>query len=143
LVERNTQFNQFRHVDQPNFESEIGTNAQPIHAEDAPPRKRPVETNAQLVRENNFNAENIGTNLEPEIQTNVENIAQEDSQQREGPIETNAQVVHENNFNAENTGPAETNAQLVHENSFNAENTGANPEPEIQTSTENIEQEDS
>jgi hypothetical protein len=111
LVKRNTQFDQFRHVDQPNFESEIGTNAQPIHVEDAPLRKRPVETNVQLVHENNFNAENIAANPKPEIQTNAKNITQEDSQQREGPIETNAQLVHKNNFNAENTG--------------------ANPEPEI------------
>jgi hypothetical protein len=68
-VERNTQFDQFRHVDPPNFESEIGTNAQPIHVEDAPPRKRSVETNTQLVHENNFNAENIRANPEIEIQT--------------------------------------------------------------------------
>jgi hypothetical protein len=122
-VETNTQFDQFRQVGQPNFESEIGTNAQPIHAEDAPSRKRLVETNAQLVHENNFTAENIGANPEPEIQTNVENIAQEDSQQREGLVETNTQFVHKNNFNAENTG--------------------ANPEPEIQTNAENIAQEDS
>jgi hypothetical protein len=55
-VERNTQFDQFRHISQPNFEYEIRTNAQPIHVEDAPPRKRPVETNSQLIHENNFNA---------------------------------------------------------------------------------------
>jgi hypothetical protein len=66
-VERNTQFDQFRHADQPNFESEIETNAQPIHVEDAPLRKWPVDTNVQLVHENNFNAENIGANPEPEI----------------------------------------------------------------------------
>ncbi|KAE8056027.1 hypothetical protein FH972_012830 [Carpinus fangiana] len=142
-VERNTQFDQFRHADQPSFESEIGTNVQPIHAEDAPPRERPVETNAQLVHENNFIAENIGANLGPEIQTNAENIAQEDSQQREWPVETNAHLVHKNNLNAENTEPVEINALLVHENNFNAENIGANPEPEIQTNAENIAQEDS
>ncbi|KAE7995309.1 hypothetical protein FH972_000123 [Carpinus fangiana] len=65
-VERNTQFDQFRHIGQPNFESEIWTNAQPIHVEDAP--------------------------LEPEIQINAKNIAREDSQQRKEPIETNAQL---------------------------------------------------
>jgi hypothetical protein len=31
----------------------------------------PIETNAQLVRKNNFNAENTGANTELEIQTNV------------------------------------------------------------------------
>jgi hypothetical protein len=71
LVERNTQFEKFRHVDPPNFESEIGANAQPICVEDAPPRKRLVETNAQLVHENNFNVENIRAKPEPEIQTNA------------------------------------------------------------------------
>jgi hypothetical protein len=55
-VERNTQFDQFRHISQPNFKYKIRTNAQPIHVEDAPPRKRHVETNAQLIHENNFNA---------------------------------------------------------------------------------------
>jgi hypothetical protein len=47
-VERNTQFDQFRHIDQPNFESEIGTNAQPIHVEDAPLRKRPLKQTLNL-----------------------------------------------------------------------------------------------
>jgi hypothetical protein len=72
-----------------------------------------IETNAQLVHKNNFNAKYTGANPEPEIQTNAENITQEDSQQREGPIETNNQLVHKNNFNTENTG--------------------ANTEPKIQT----------
>jgi hypothetical protein len=41
--------------------------------------KGPIETNAQFVHKDNFNAENIGANPEPEIQTNSENITQEDS----------------------------------------------------------------
>jgi hypothetical protein len=49
----------------------IQSNAENIAQEDSQQMEGPIETNAQLVRKNNFNAENIGANTEPEIQTNA------------------------------------------------------------------------